>query len=175
MSRRTWRACRSLLPAAASAFALALMAAQAEAQSPPVSPDDFVAAASGADQYEVMAARLALVESRNPAIRGFASEMVRDHTAARMALQAAAARSGLKPPSSSVGGDQTQLLAALQGLRGADFDRAYVRQQGLAHRQALTTERSYARGGSDANLRAAAAADVPMIEHHLQAVGTLPQ
>lgn len=150
-----------------SSILAGFVATSAIAQSPPVTPDDFVAAASGSDEYEMMASRLALVESRDPTIRAFASEMIRDHTVSRAALVDAAAHSGLKPPSSNVGGDQVMLLSALQGLRGADFDQAYVRQQGLAHRQALVTIRGYVREGSDRNLRAAAQADLPMIEHHL--------
>jgi hypothetical protein len=58
-------------------------------------------------------------------------------------------------------------LASLQSLRGSDFDREYARQQVLAHTSALTTMRSYAASGSDANLRRAAAFVMPIIERHL--------
>lgn len=150
-----------------------LLMSPAQAQPPPVTPGDFLSAASGSDAYEIMAARVALTESRDAGVRAFAEEMVRDHTAALAALREAATRSGLKPPEGGVGGDQTMLLAALQSLRGPDFDRAYARQQVLAHRQALTTERGYARDGSDANLRRVATADTPMIERHLQAAQAL--
>ena len=154
---------------AVAALVLAgLLAAPALAQPPPVSPQDFVNAAGGADGYEIMAAHVALTESHDTGVRAFAQEMVREHTAALSSLAAAAGRAGLEPPSGSVGGDQTMLLAALQGLRGADFDKAYVRQQVLAHRQALATEGGYARMGSNADLKAAAQADLPMIERHLQ-------
>lgn len=148
--------------------AIAASATAAIAQPPPVSPQDFVNAAGGSDQYEIMAANTALGQSREPAVRAFAQEMIRDHGAMTSALRDAAMRSGLEPPSGSVGADQTMLLASLQGLRGADFDRSYARQQVLAHRSALATQRGYARDGTDAKLRAVATANTPMIEHHLE-------
>ena len=143
------------------------------AQPPPVSPDDFVAVAGGADQYEIMAGRLAMVQATDPALRAFAAEMVRDHGAAFEALSQAAVRDGLKPPSTSVGGDQVMLLAGLQGARGEELNRLYTRQQRLAHVAALTTERDYASMGSDQRLRAAAQADLPMIERHLRTAESL--
>lgn len=136
---------------------------------PPVTPQDFVDAAAGADQYEIMAAHAALGQSKTAAVRDFAQQMIADHTAMVAALGESAARAGLQPPSTSVGGDQTMLLAGLQGLRGADFDRAYARQQVLAHRAALGTKRGYATQGSDAELRRLAVKDAPMIERHLEA------
>lgn len=154
------------------AIACAAFASEGAAQQP-VTPDDFVAAAGGADQYEIMAGRVALTESHDPDIRAFAARMVQEHQAAFEALGQAAMGSGLKPPSTSVGGDQAMLLAALQGVRGAEFDRAYARQQLLAHIQALTVERHYAREGSDPNLRQTAQSDLPMIEHHLHAAERL--
>lgn len=161
--------------AAATMAAAWLLASPAAAQAPPVTPADFLAAASGANAYEVMAARLALVESRNARVRAYAEDMIRDHTAANTALAQAAMRSGLKPPSTNVGGDQTMLLAALQGLRGPDFDRAYARQQLLAHRYALSAEGGYARDGGDSSLRGVAKADMMMINRHLQAATALQQ
>ncbi len=156
-----------------AAVAVAASGAPALAQPPPSGPDDFVSAVAGADAYEMMAARVALVESKDARVRGFATEMLRDHAAALSSLQDAARRSGLTPPEGGVGGDQTQLLAALQGLRGPDFDKAYARQQVLAHRQAAATEGGYLAKGSDPNLRRVAEADVAMIRGHLQAAQDL--
>ena len=151
----------------------AVNAATALAQPPPASPDDFVAFAAGAAQYEMMAARLALVESKDARVRAFATTMLRDHAAALASLQDAARRSNLKPPPQSVGDGGTQWLAALQSLRGAEFDRAYGRQQVLAHRQAAANERAYLDKDADPNLRAVAKADLSMIEHHAQAAREL--
>ncbi len=64
--------------------------------------------------------------------------------------------------------DQAVLLAALQSLRGPDFDRTYAKQQVLAHRQALAVEQSFASEGTDPNLRRVARSSVPMIQRHLE-------
>ena len=146
---------------------IGLSVAKAQAQPAPTSPEDFVAAAGGSDQYEIMAARVALAESRDPRIRAFARQMIREHEAALASLRAAAMRSGLKPPPGNVGGDDSRLLASLQSLRGAAFEHQYGVQQVLVHGEALATERNYARDGSDPDLRAAATKDLPMIERHL--------
>lgn len=161
--------------ALAVTLALASVGAAGAAAQPAsgMRPDDFAAAAAGADQYEIMAGHTALAESHDPAIRAFAARIVRDHAAALDALRQAALRSGLTPPAAIVRGDQEALLAALQSVRGADFDRAYARQQVLAHVQARAVEQGYAREGSDPNLRQAAQADLPMIKDHLQIAQSL--
>ena len=69
------------------------------------------------------------------------------------------------PPDLSA--DHQQMLAQLQGLSGADFDRAYVSQQMQAHQAALRVQQGYATQGDDPNLRAAAAKIVPVVETHI--------
>ena len=155
------------------ALAAALTGTPAFAQPAPSSPADFAADAAGADGYEVMAGRIALTESRDPAIRAFAEAMVRDHAAAAERIRQAAAASGLEPPTEGVGSEQRLLLAGLQSLRGPELDRTYVHQQVLAHKAAQAIEGGYARDGADANLKRAAQADVPMIAHHLDMAAAL--
>jgi NAD(P)-dependent dehydrogenase (short-subunit alcohol dehydrogenase family) len=57
---------------------------------------------------------------------------------------------------------------ALQRMKGADFDKADATQQVNAHVAALVTEQGYASDGSDANLRRAPQASVPVRQHHLE-------
>ena len=151
-----------------AALAVVVGAAPAGAQtSIPPSASDFAMAAAQSDEYEVQAARDALGQSQTPRIRAFAQMMIEDHTRAANQLRQAVMASGLPPPPPAMSGDQAMMLSALQSLRGSAFDEAYSRQQVLAHRQALAVEQSYAGAGADANLRAAAQADVPMVRHHL--------
>jgi putative membrane protein len=131
-------------------------------------PQEFAQSAAQSDGYELTAAQAALAQSRSQPVRMFAEQMLADHARTAKALRDAAVASGLTPPQPHVGGDQMRLLASLQSLRGAEFDREYARQQVLAHTSALTSLRSYATKGSDPNLRRAAATAVPIIEHHLQ-------
>jgi putative membrane protein len=131
-------------------------------------PEEFAGSVAQSDGYEVAAAQTALAQSLNPQVRAFAKRMIADHQRMALEIREAAKASGLEPPQLHVGGDQARFLASLQSLRGDAFDREYGRQQMLAHTSALTTMRSYAEKGSDANMRRVAASSVPIIERHLQ-------
>lgn len=138
-------------------------------------PEEFAQAMAQSDGYELAAAQCALAQSRNPQVRAFAERMIAEHEQSSKALRDAATASGLEPPRPHVGSDQARFLSALQSLRSNEFDREYGRQQMLAHISALTTTRSYAEKGTDANLRRLAAAAAPMIESHLQTARQLQQ
>ena len=161
---------RNTLRIGALALALsAATAATAQTQAPPPPPaSDFATMAAQSDQYEIQAGRTATVQATDPRVRAFAQQMVTDHTRTSQALQQAASASGLPPPPPAVGADQSRMLNALQGLTGREFDRAYMKQQVLAHEQALAVQQTYAAGGKDPNLRSAAQTAVPQIQHHLE-------
>ena len=133
----------------------------------PLPTKDFVQAATESDTFEIREAQTATTQSQDARIRAFAQEMIRDHTQTTQTLQQAAATAGLPPPPMALSGDQSMLLSSLQSQRGPDFDKTYVRHQILGHTQALTVERGYADGGSDAAVRRAASSAVPLIQHHL--------
>jgi len=149
---------------AASAL-LVSFAAQAQTKIPPP-PKDFVSAASQSDQYEIQAARVAIAQSRDPRIVSFAKMMTKDHERLSVDLRRGAQASHLPPPDPGMSSDQARMLASLQSLRGSDFDKAYLRQQVLAHAQAFAVEKSFADAGEDAKLRKAAQSALPVIEEH---------
>ena len=60
-----------------------------------------------------------------------------------------------------------RMMDELQQTSGADFDRAYMRQQVVAHQTALNLHGNYARNGDTAALRAVASAAVPIVRQHL--------
>ena len=154
---------------AAIGLAVTIGCQGALAQTPiPPSPNDFVGAASQGDHYEIMAAHLAEVQGKDPRVRSFAQDMIRDHTRLTEDLRKAATASGLPTPGSGMSSDQAALLSGLQSLRGAEFDKTYARQQVLAHAQAVAVEDSFATAGADANLKKAAQSALPVIRHHLK-------
>jgi putative membrane protein len=158
-----------MVPSMASLLAAVLCGGSVVAQTviPPATPD-FAAGAVQSDEYEIQAAQDALAQSRNPDVRTFAEAMIRDHGRSQNEVRDAATASGLPPPPPAMNGEQAAMLSALQGLRLVEFDRAYARQQVLAHQQALAVEQSYASEGADPNVRRAAQTTVPMIQHHLK-------
>ncbi len=152
----------------AAATAIAIGCGRAGAQTPvPPSPQDFVMAASQSDQYEILAAHVAVVEGQDPRVRAFAEEVIRDHSRLADDLRRAAVASGLPVPGPGMSSDQAALLSGLQGVRGAEFDRTYARQQDLVHTQAAAIEESFAGAGADPNLREAAQSALPTIRDHL--------
>ncbi len=149
--------------------AMASVVATAAAAQTPIPPaaSDFAASAVQADQYEIEAAWVASTQSRDPGVRAFAQEMISDHTRAREAMRRAAQDAGTSPPPPAMSSDQASMLSALQSLTGPDFDKAYAKQQVLAHTQALAVEQSYASAGANAALRGEAQSELPVIQHHL--------
>ncbi len=141
----------------------------AQAQTPiPPSPPDFALAVSQSDQYEVLAANVAEIQGQDPRVVAFAKDMIRDHARLTGDLRQAALASGLQVPASGMSSDEAALLSGLQGLRGAEFDKAYARQQVLVHTQAAAVEESFGEAGADLNLRKAAQAALPMIRNHVE-------
>ncbi|WP_185829313.1 DUF4142 domain-containing protein [Sphingomonas ginkgonis] len=128
---------------------------------------DFVQAAAASDTFEMVESYSALAESRDPQVRSFAEQMLRDHGQTSQRLQQAATSSGLKQPVMQVDGQQSQFLAALQSARGPDFDKTYWRQQAFAHRSALLAQQQYAASGDTPAVRQAAQSAVPLIQSHL--------
>jgi putative membrane protein len=157
----------SLLGAVLFAWA-ANAAAATERAGPILSPKEFVDEAQGSDLFEILEARIAVVQSQDMSIREFARQMIEAHQKADEELNDAAKRSDLKPLAAHLSDDQAKMLMALQSLNGPDFDKAYARQQSLAHYRALVVEQHYAGTGSDANLKRRALSTVPVIRHHLE-------
>ena len=158
-----------LWTASALAFASAVACQGAGAQTPiPPSPRDFVMAASQSDHYEILAAHVAGAQGQDPRVQAFAKEMIREHMRSSEDLRHAALASGLQAPGSGMSGDEAALLSSLQGLRGAEFDRTYARQQVLAHTQAVAVAESFGDAGADPNLRKAAQSALPALKGGLE-------
>ena len=167
----------SCLQLAAAGVVFGLMAggsASALAQTAiPPSSRDFVMTAAESDMYEILAAQTAVVGAQDPAVKAFAQHMIEDHRRLDDALRKAAATAHTPAPPAALGGDQARLLASLQGVRGAEFDQAYMKQQVLAHTQALAVMQSYAADGADTTLRQTAQSAIPTIQNHLQSAQQL--
>ena len=153
----------------AIAIACALDCRGARAQTPiPPSPQDFVLAALQSDQYVILAAHIAEVQGQDHRVQVFATDMIRDHARLTGDLRQAALASRVQAPDSGMSSDEAALLSGLQSLRGVEFDKAYARQQVVAHTQAAAVEESFSDAGTDANLRRAAQAALPTIRDHLR-------
>jgi putative membrane protein len=127
----------------------------------------YVAKAAASDLYEIESSRLALDRAQRPAVREFARMLVTDHTRTTELVAAAARADGVTPLPPQLEPAQRTMLRQLQRHRGPGFDRVYLDQQLIAHQQALTLHRNYARNGAGNDLRRVARNATPVIQGHL--------
>ena len=97
---------------------------------------------------------LALQRSESPSVRRLARRAHDEHTAAYDALLgvATSATSTLKPPS-TMDLEQRGVKSKLAGLRGREFDRAYVQALRTNEDRDIALYRAYAKDGKDEGLK----------------------
>jgi putative membrane protein len=159
---------------AAAAGAAAQPGATAPAASAAPAAADFVAMAAASDMYEIQAAKIAEKRSKNADIKAFAKMMVRDHTKSTALIKKAVTDSG-KPitPPADLPADKKALIVALNGASAADFDKTYVDQQVMAHKDALALMTSYSMSGDTPQLKDAAGMIVPKVQMHLDKINSI--
>lgn len=172
----------SLAMAAASAAIPAVSLAQPSATPGKVDQvggtTNFVNMATLSSRFEVMSSELALQRSGNPAVRGFAEMMIKDHRQHLNDLKFTNASNASAPMPETLDTDYNTLMSRLGALSAADFDREYMNMQIDGHEEVLEIYRGYARVGEVESLRKLAANTVPAIERHLmeakRVAGALP-
>lgn len=112
----------------------------ADAPAPAVTDAQIADIVLTANRVDVEAGELASETSTNPEVVAFAERMVTDHMGVNDAATELATRLGVTPEPSPVSADLAQggedNLAALRGLSGAEFDRAYIDHE-VAYHQAV--------------------------------------
>lgn len=123
---------------AASLFALASTGVSAQS-----APNDAQIAAIvvTANQVDIDAGKLAASKSGNKEVKEFAQRMITDHTGVNKAATELVTKLKVKPEANATskslksGGDDT--LKRLKGLKGAEFDKAYVDNEVTYHQTVL--------------------------------------
>jgi putative membrane protein len=127
------------LLAAATAFAIATVAAPVLADSGPTDAQ-IAHIAYTAGVLDVAAAKQALAKSHNKAVREFASTMLRDHEAVNGKALALVKKLGVTPEdnvtSAALSKQAAETHDRLDKLSGAAFDQAYVKNE-VAYHQAV--------------------------------------
>jgi putative membrane protein len=149
--------------------------AMTQALAAPSSTDmEFVTKAAQAGMAEVAAGKVAERNGQSAAVKAFGKRMVTDHTKAGDELKQVAAKSGAKLPSSPAA-EQQEAGRRLEGMKGADFDRAYAEQMVKDHQEAVALFQNEASSGSDAGLKSFAQKTLPTLEEHLRMAQALPE
>lgn len=144
----------------------------------------FARQAAEAGAMEVALARLAGERATHEKVKGFAQQMIQDHTNANQELERLAtmqhiplpkAASSDSPPAGTHpatragvegGPAKDGATARLSQLTGADFDREYMRQAMADHDQAVALFQHQADEGKNRDLKAWAAKMLPTLRQH---------
>jgi predicted outer membrane protein len=109
------------------------------------------------------AARIATSRSTDRDVKAFAERVSADNAKISDALRAASPR-GVDVPKND---PDAAVLASINNLRGADFDKAYIEQVALAGEQkALSVFQAEIASGRDEQLKDAAKKTLPTIQQH---------
>jgi putative membrane protein len=134
----------------------------------------FVTAAATSDMYEVQAGQIAQQRASSPAVRDFAAEMVKAHTATTAQLKSIIASNNINvTPPASLDTRRQSMIDNLKGAKAQDFDHRYLEQQEAAHKEAQILMRGYAKDGDNAAIKKFAAETLPKVEQHLKMVQDL--
>ena len=158
---------RSIVPFMAAVAGLAMTAHAA----PPAA--DYVKQAGAGDLYEIQSSKLAST-SRNPQVKQFAQQMIRDHTQSTAEVKAAAKSDGLTPKPPMLMPKQKADIKALTAAKGTQRDALYIQQQKQAHQEALVLHQGYAQDGDKPALKAVAGKITPIVQHHADMLNQMP-
>lgn len=134
----------------------------------------FMETAARVNLAEVEASRLAADHASAQAVKAFAETMVRDHGSMGQQLRDLATRKGVALPTQPRATD-IALMTRLRAARGAQFDRLYTEQVGVAaHKEAINLFEQAARNASDPDVKSFATGGVPALRSHLTMAQNLP-
>jgi putative membrane protein len=116
---------------------------------------------------EVELGRLALQQASNAEVKEFASRMVTDHSRANMELKAIAESKDIALPTEErVKAKHQAMIAKLEKLEGAAFDRAYMADMVKDHDKDVELFDKQAKSGRDAALQEFARKTLPTLREH---------
>ena len=164
----------ALTVTAAIAFGIALHPVKANAQGggAPTDPQ-IVGIVTTADQIDINYAKLALSKTRNKEVRGFAQQMITDHSSVQKSVNDLAAKLNVTPAesgtSSALNARAEQMMQKLRELKGKAFEKAYIDNEVAYHEAVINaTKTVLIPGAQNAELKSALQGAEPLFEGHLQ-------
>src|SRR3954454_8489196 len=121
------------------------------------------AAMGGMPELEL--GNLAQQNAQNDDVKQFGARMVQDHTAANQQLTPILQAKDIPAPT-QLDATHRRTMDKLSKIRGAEFDRAYMREMVEDHDKDVKKFRQEAEHGSDADLKTFAQNTLPVLEQH---------
>ena len=121
---------------------------------------------------EIKMAEMTVRTTKNPAIKGFAEQMIRDHNALLAGAKPVAMKAGVTPPTTTSAKAEAEYLK-LKALTGDTYDKSYVKTMVADHHEDLdkTKQENAATTNPDMKKLTAHAANV--IAGHTQKIETI--
>ena len=143
------------------------------AQSATPSDAQIAAIVVTANNVDIDAGKLALKKSKNAEVKKFAKRMVTDHTGVNKQATALVKKLKVTPEASDTSKglktDGDENMAKLKGLKGADFDKAYIDNEVTYHQAVLDAiDKTLIPNAQNAELKGLLEKVRPAIDAHLQ-------
>jgi putative membrane protein len=130
---------------------------------------EFMKAAAQGGMLEVALGQLANTQAVNKDVKQFAAQMIADHAKAGEELtQLAQGKKVMLPP--DVSPTHKEIMDKLSNLKGAEFDREYVKAMVEDHEKDVTAFDATAKTAADADVKAYATKTLPTLQMHLQMI-----
>jgi putative membrane protein len=136
------------------------------------SDESFYAGAAESGLAEIAVGKLAEDKGATPAIKDFGGMMVKDHSKADQKLWSIAAEKNIKLPTAP-SAEQSAVGEKLKLLSGESFDKAYIKNQLEAHRDAVALFKKEIASGSDSQAKQFASATLPTVQAHLEKIAQI--
>jgi putative membrane protein len=126
----------------------------------------FVTEAATGGLCEIKLGQLAVKQASNPDVKKFGQRMIDDHTRVAKDLSGVADKKGIKV-STDLPKKQQEKFDDLAKLKGAEFDRAYMKMMVQDHEEDVKEFDKQAKSGADPDVKAFAAKALPTLREHL--------
>jgi len=133
----------------------------------PTKDHNFMIKAAQGGMAEVQLGQLAQQNGQSQQVKDFGQRMVEDHSKAGDELKQLASQEGVALPTSIDAKDQAT-MKRLQSLHGAAFDKAYMKDMVMDHKQDIAEFKHEASSGNDQAVKDWASKTLPTLESHLR-------
>ena len=146
---------------------------------PKVDDKKFAKQAALGGLAEVELGKLAQQKASSDQVKQFAQRMVNDHSKANEELKQIASKEGIEVPDALDSKHQSR-IDKLGKLSGAEFDKAYIKDQLKDHQQDVREFENESQGGKNTAVKQFATKTLPVLQEHLDMAkslskgGTLP-
>jgi len=149
------------------AFVCLALTARADDKKEPATEQEFLMQALACNNAEIKFSELAAKQASNEEVKKFAQKMVEDHKKAREEMLACA-----KTLKVNVGAElekeHQEKYDKLAALKGAEFDREYMRCAVESHEKALKMLETWSKKAQDKTLVECINKCIPAVKQHLQ-------